>query len=98
MQTCSQCNAQSSDAATQCQNCGADLGEFSSTAVALKRFQNNSRVRMIRLIAMHDACPACLEVARTYEKDLAPKLPVEGCSHSLGCRCFYQPYLDEIYP
>jgi hypothetical protein len=25
-------------------------------------------------------------------------LPVEGCSHALGCRCFYQPVLDEIYP
>jgi hypothetical protein len=98
MQTCTTCNAQSPDAATLCVNCGADLREFSSTAVALKRFQNNPRVRMVRLIAMHDACPACLGSARAYEKDSAPKLPVEGCSHGLGCRCFYQPYLDDIYP
>jgi hypothetical protein len=53
---------------------------------------------MVRLMAMHDACPACLEAAHTYDKDSAPRLPVEGCSHGLGCRCFYQPYLDEIYP
>jgi hypothetical protein len=98
MQTCIQCNAQSPDTATHCSNCGSDLSEFSSTAVALKRFQKNSRVRMVRLIAMHDACPACQEAARAYEKDVAPRLPVEGCSHGHGCRCFYQPYLDEIYP
>jgi hypothetical protein len=79
-------------------NCGADLSEFSNTAVALKRFQNNPRVRLVRLMAMDNACPACLESARAYDKDSAPKLPVEGCSHRLGCRCFYQPYLDEIYP
>ena len=98
MQACTTCNAQSPDAAAHCVNCGADLSEFSSTAVALKRFKNNPRVRMVRLMAMQDACPACLEASRAYEKNEAPRLPVEGCSHGLGCRCFYQPYLDDIYP
>jgi hypothetical protein len=98
MQTCTSCNAQSPDSAAFCLKCGADLSEFSSTSVALKRFQNNPRVNMVRLITMQDACPACLQAARAYEKESATKLPVEGCSHGLGCRCFYQPYLDDIYP
>ena len=98
MQTCTKCNALSPDLASQCVNCGAQLSEYSSSAVALKRFQSNPRVRMLRLIAMHDACPACQEAARAYPKESAPNLPVEGCSHHLGCRCFYQPYLEEIYP
>jgi hypothetical protein len=25
-------------------------------------------------------------------------LPLEECSHPLGCRSYYLPYLDEIYP
>ena len=29
---------------------------------------------------------------------LDPTLPVEGCSHGLGCRCYYEPVLTEIYP
>ena len=98
MQTCSKCNAFSPDAVTNCVNCGADLRELSTTAVARKRFQGNPRVRMVRVLVMDDACPACQEVEGTYSKQAAPVLPVEGCSHGDGCRCFYQPYLDEIYP
>ncbi len=50
MQTCSKCNASSPDDALTCVNCHADLGEFSTTAVALKRMQANPRVRSIRVI------------------------------------------------
>lgn len=98
MQTCTVCNAQSPDTATRCARCDSDLSRFSATAVALERFRSNPRVRMIRIMAMQDACPACQEVSGTYPKESAPTLPVEGCSHGLGCRCFYQPFLDEIYP
>ncbi len=66
--------------------------------VALKRFQENSRVRNVRLVVAHDACPACKNMEGTYDKNQAPNLPVEGCSHENGCRCFYEPMLDEIYP
>jgi len=79
-------------------NCGADLSETSATATARKRFQSNPRVRLVRVIVSHDACPACQEKEATYPKDAIPILPVEGCSHELGCRCFYQPILEEIYP
>ena len=98
MQTCSKCNAQSPDTAAVCVNCKAELAVFSSTAVALKRLKDNPRVLNIRLVVAHDCCPACRSVEGTYTKDNAPKLPVEGCSHALGCRCFYEPMLSEIYP
>lgn len=98
MQTCSICNTQSDDGATICPNCGADLQEFSEQAAALRKFHENPRVTAINLSVHEDACPACQELQGTYPKDRAPKLPVEGCSHEHGCRCFYQPLLAEIFP
>ncbi len=98
MQTCSKCNALSPDEAKNCVNCGANLSEFSTTAVARQRFQINPRVNSVRIIVMHNACPACKEIEGTYQKDALPTLPVEGCSHARGCRCFYQPNLEVIYP
>jgi hypothetical protein len=98
VQTCSICNAQSPDLATNCSNCGSDLNEHSTTALAIRRFRANPRVDQVRIEVMDSACPACMEVAGAYSKDEVPRLPVEGCSHMLGCRCFYQPYLNQIYP
>ena len=95
MQTCSICNASSPDDALTCGNCSADLGEFSTTKVALKRMQKNSRVRSIRVTVAHDACPHCYELLKTYPKDKVPQLPHQGCSHENGCRCFYEPVLEE---
>ena len=98
MQTCSRCDTQSPDTAQTCPNCQADLLEYSKTAVTLKHFQQNPRVLAINVAVQGDACPACQEIQGTYPKDKAPKLPVEGCSHENGCRCFYQPLLEEIFP
>jgi hypothetical protein len=98
VQTCSICNAVSPDEAKACSNCGADLSEFSNTATARKRFLSNPRVNLIRFIVMDDACPACQELEGTYQKTTMPVLPVKACSHENGCRCFYIPYLEEIYP
>lgn len=98
MQTCSRCSKQSPDNAQYCTNCQADLHEYSFTAISLKNLRNNPRVKMIRISVAADACPACLSVAGVYEKDQVPTLPVEGCSHAVGCRCFYDPILDEIIP
>lgn len=98
MQTCSQCNTQSPDKFPYCSNCNADLKEYSTTAITLKRFQENSRVRDIRVVVAHNCCPACSAMEGTYKKDQTPSLPIEGCSHPLGCRCFYEPMLKEIYP
>jgi hypothetical protein len=95
MQTCSKCNASSPDNAQACVNCQADLGLFSATAVALKRMQANPRVSAIRVSTANDACSYCYEQMDTYPKDKVPHLPHAGCSHSNGCRCFYEPVLEE---
>lgn len=98
MQTCTRCNKISPDTAQKCINCGADLAETSETAVALRKFQENPRVYAVNVITHGDACPVCQEIQGTYPKDRVPKIPVEGCSHADGCRCFYQPMLEEIFP
>jgi hypothetical protein len=68
------------------------------TAVALQQLRDNDRVSRIRLIVGDDACPSCRRVEAEYSKDKVPNLPTRGCSHSMGCRCFYEPALTEIYP
>ena len=98
MQTCSLCQSQSPDTAIHCVNCGAELSVYSNIAVALKRMMENPRITKIRVIVADDCCPACRQVEGTYQKEEVPSLPVQGCSHSLGCRCFYEPILDVLYP
>ena len=65
---------------------------------ALKKFQENERVKNVRLIVDGDCCPVCAAHEGTYNKHDAPRLPVQGCSHPKGCRCFYEPMLTTIYP
>lgn len=98
MQTCSLCQTQSYNSAWICSGCGADLRHYSTTAVALRRYQENPRVVAIQIATSREACPACQAAAGTYPKDKTPSLPVEGCSNLIGCNCFYQPLLDEIFP
>jgi Double zinc ribbon len=98
VQICSRCQAQSDDSAKICFSCGSDLREWSNSAVALKRMRENPRVNYIRIAVSNDSCPACRAAEGAYAKEMTPGLPVEGCSHSLGCRCFYQPALEVIYP
>jgi len=98
VQTCSKCHIQSPDMVKICPNCGADLKEWSETANTLIHLQDNSRVLYVRISVAGDCCPACRMAEGAYAKDSTPSLPVEGCSHPLGCRCFYQPMLDDIYP
>lgn len=95
MQTCGLCGAQSPDDAVRCVACGADLRQHSTRALALKKYRENPRVKYIRVVVSADACPACLAVQGTYAKDEVPALPVEGCSHENGCRCFYEPLFGE---
>jgi hypothetical protein len=95
MQTCSLCNASSPDNSPICVNCKADLAEFSATVVALKHMQENPRIRAIRVSVANDACPHCYELLKTYPKGHVPHLPHEGCSHENGCRCYYEPVLEE---
>lgn len=98
MQTCVLCNQLSPDNVSRCTNCGADLSLDSATARALKDLQNNPRVKSIRIIVSDDACPACRKAEGEFLKDDVPALPVHGCSHANGCRCFYEPKLLEVFP
>jgi len=98
LRTCSLCKAQSADGAEICQQCGAELSRNSETAVALAKLRANPRVRRIRVIVAQDACPACRKAEQDHANDEAPDLPVPGCSSPLGCRCWYEPALSEIYP
>ncbi len=72
--------------------------ENSVAARSLKRLQANPRVKYIVIAVPAEACPACQQLAGTYAKDQVPRLPIESCSHPLGCRAYYMPYLDDIYP
>lgn len=98
MRNCTVCRGQSPDTANVCVVCGADLTVHSATAVALRQLLANERVSRVRLIVADDACPACRSAEGEFTKDRVPSLPVRGCSHAHGCRCFYQPALVEIYP
>jgi hypothetical protein len=98
LQTCSRCNAISSDTSLECVNCKADLKVLSQNAVARKRMAENPRVSTIRINVAGDACPLCYESRGTFSKDAVPRLPHEGCSHAKGCRCTYEPVLNDIYP
>lgn len=95
MQTCSRCNASSPDDAINCVNCDASLHEFSATTAALKNYKTNPRVKAVRITSGDDACPHCFQLRNTYPKNKVPHLPLEGCSHENGCRCFYEPVLSE---
>lgn len=98
MQTCSRCHALSPDDALNCIQCQADLSMASTTAVALEKFQANERVLYVRIMVFDNCCPACRALEGAYPKESVPRLPVAGCSSPNGCRCYYQPFLEEIYP
>ena len=98
MQICSKCQTNNSDQAIYCKKCNADLREWSTSAVALKKLQENPRVSYIRLVANKDCCPVCQAAEGSYEKFSVPKIPIEGCSNPNGCRCFYEPVLEVVFP
>jgi DMSO/TMAO reductase YedYZ molybdopterin-dependent catalytic subunit len=75
-----------------------DTWEDSPAAESLERMKANPRIKYIVVVAPDDACPACQNLTGTYPKDQVPRLPIEKCSHPLGCRSYYLPYLDEIFP
>lgn len=75
-----------------------DEWETSPAAQSLERMKTNSRIKYIVIVVPEDACPACQNLTGTYPKDQVPRLPIEECSHPLGCRSYYLPFLDEIFP
>jgi hypothetical protein len=75
-----------------------DAWENSEAAKVLKKLRENPRVKLITVFAPEDACSACQQLVGTYPKDQVPQLPIEECSHPLGCRAFYAPVIDDVFP
>ena len=65
---------------------------------ALKKIREGGIATKVRILTALDCCPACSAHEGAYEFDSVPELPVEGCSHPEGCRCFYAPVLDRFGP
>lgn len=70
----------------------------SKAVQSLKRMRENPRIKYVVVIAPANACPACQQLVGTYPKDQTPRLPIEYCSNPNGCRSYYLPYLQDIYP
>lgn len=66
-------------------------------AAALEKIRAGLATK-VRIFASRDSCPYCTAMEGVYELHDVPELPHEGCSHSLGCRCFYAPHLDLYGP
>jgi len=64
---------------------------------ALDKIRNGLATR-VRILAGRDCCPVCRAAEGAYAFDDVPQLPIEGCSHPLGCRCHYAPVLDLFGP
>ncbi len=79
-----------------CPRCGADLTVESTSAQALRRYREDGRIREVRILADRNCCPTCREAAHSYAIGAVPALPIEGCSHPVGCRCVYEPVLDLV--
>jgi hypothetical protein len=58
----------------------------------------NGLATKVRILANHDSCPVCTAMEGAYDFDKVPVLPLDGCSHPAGCRCFYAPVLDRFGP
>jgi hypothetical protein len=75
-----------------------EIWESTEAYKSLERMRANPRIKYIVVVVPEDACPACQNLTGTYPKDEVPRLPFEMCSHPLGCRSYYLPYMDELYP
>jgi hypothetical protein len=75
-----------------------DPARAQSINESLQRLIANPRVGKIRIMVSADACPSCRAKEGEYLKEDIVELPTRECSHALGCRCFYEPALTEIFP
>jgi hypothetical protein len=91
-------NQTSSGSSSPLSDRSAESWDSSEAAKSLERMKANPRIKYIVIVVPEDACPACQSLTGTYPKDQTPRLPYEECSHPLGCRSFYAPYLDDLFP
>lgn len=69
-----------------------------SHRATLQRIIDGGVATGVRILSNHDCCPVCRTLEGAYDFDNVPSLPVDGCSHPLGCRCHYAPVLDRFGP
>lgn len=74
------------------------MATLAENQAALKKIQEGGIATKVRILAARDCCPVCRAYEGAYDFDEVPELPHEGCSHALGCRCFYAPVLDRRGP
>ena len=75
----------------------ADVVKRAEQKKALENIKHGLATR-VRIMANRDCCPTCRATEGAYAFDDVPELPIEGCSHPNGCRCFYEPVLDMFGP
>jgi hypothetical protein len=78
------------------------VGDYEKEAevhrAALERIIEGGIATKVRILTSYDSCPVCKSIEGAYEFDDVPALPIDGCSHPLGCRCHYEPVLDRRGP
>ena len=65
---------------------------------ALEKIQSGGIATKVRILVSNDCCPVCRRIEGAYSFEDVPELPIEGCSHPTGCRCYYAPVLDRRGP
>lgn len=64
---------------------------------ALENIKNGLATK-VRILAHHDCCPYCEAMEGAFSFEDVPVLPHDECSHPGGCRCSYEPVLDQFGP
>ena len=61
----------------------------------LRQYAESEFVVGVEVVCSDDSCKKCKFVAsKKYPLDKAPLLPIDGCTHEDGCRCFYSAVYD----
>ena len=63
--------------------------------IHLKQYKD-SGLKYVEVLGAPNSCPFCKNiVGKRYALNEAPTLPNPSCTHELGCRCVYLPYLEQ---
>lgn len=78
---------------TYCTRCGTPLeGYYRRELERYTQAYLRGKIRGVRVQAAADACPKCRSFAgKIYKPHEMPRIPIEGCSRPMGCRCCYVP-------
>lgn len=61
----------------------------------LRGYAKEEFVTGVEILCCDDSCEKCKAVAnKKYPLNRAPLIPIDGCTHEMGCRCCYTPVVD----